>query len=102
VLARPILFRVGPCFGLLFPDRACAGLKNPAQIPSTRHTAVSVCVDDWAIELVKKMMHIWAGEGAQRLETFALQFPVGMHFFYFLPVDHYYMRDWRGGGRKHS
>jgi hypothetical protein len=37
VLARPILFRAGPCFGLLFSGRARAGLKSPVQIPSTMH-----------------------------------------------------------------
>jgi hypothetical protein len=37
VLARPILFRVGPCFGLLFSGRARAGPKSPAHIPSTSH-----------------------------------------------------------------
>jgi hypothetical protein len=35
VLARPILFRAGPCFGLLFSGRARAGPKSPAQIPSS-------------------------------------------------------------------
>jgi hypothetical protein len=35
VLARTILFRTGPCFGLLFSGRARAGPKSPAQIPST-------------------------------------------------------------------
>jgi hypothetical protein len=35
VLARPILFRVGPCFGLIFSARARAGPKSPAHIPST-------------------------------------------------------------------
>jgi hypothetical protein len=35
VLARPILFRVGPYFGLLFSGRARAGPKSPAHIPST-------------------------------------------------------------------
>jgi hypothetical protein len=37
VLARPILFRVGPCFGLLFSSRARASPKNPAHIPSTKY-----------------------------------------------------------------
>jgi hypothetical protein len=35
VLARPILFRVVSCFGLLFSGRARAGPKSPAHIPST-------------------------------------------------------------------
>jgi hypothetical protein len=43
VLARPILFRVGPCFGLLFSGRARASPKSPAHIPSTsyRYSLVS-------------------------------------------------------------
>jgi hypothetical protein len=36
VLARPILFRAGPCFVLLFSGRARAGPKSPTQILSTR------------------------------------------------------------------
>jgi hypothetical protein len=35
VLARPILFRVGPYFGLLFSGRARAGPKSLAHIFST-------------------------------------------------------------------
>ena len=42
MLARPILFRVGPCFGLLFSGRARAGPKSPAQIPSTTLEDVAV------------------------------------------------------------
>jgi hypothetical protein len=36
VLAQPILFRAGSCFGLLFLGRARAGPKSPAYIPTTR------------------------------------------------------------------
>jgi hypothetical protein len=39
--ARPILFRVGPCFGLLFSGRARAGPKSPAHIPSTSYGCVA-------------------------------------------------------------
>jgi hypothetical protein len=35
VLARPILFCVGPCFGLLFLGCARAGPKSPTHIPGT-------------------------------------------------------------------
>jgi hypothetical protein len=36
VLARSILFCVGPRFGLLFLDRARASLKSQAHNPSTK------------------------------------------------------------------
>jgi hypothetical protein len=35
MLAWPILFHVGPCFGLLFLGRARTGSKIPVHIPST-------------------------------------------------------------------
>jgi hypothetical protein len=38
VLARPILFRAGPCFWLLFSGHARADPKSPTHIPSTTHT----------------------------------------------------------------
>jgi hypothetical protein len=41
--ARPILFRVGPCFGLLFSDRARASPKSPAYIPSTSGDRARIC-----------------------------------------------------------
>jgi hypothetical protein len=41
VLARPILFRVGPCFGLLFSGHARADPKSPAYISGTSQVRTS-------------------------------------------------------------
>jgi hypothetical protein len=44
VLARPILFRAEPCFGLLFSDHTRTSPKNSAQIPSN---SCNACIFRW-------------------------------------------------------
>jgi hypothetical protein len=60
VLARPILFRAGPCFKLLFSDRASAGPRNPTYIPSTSHGSTVVYTID-LIDTREEMDEIISG-----------------------------------------
>lgn len=40
--SRPILFRIRPCFRVLFSGRARADPKSPVHIPSTSHAACGI------------------------------------------------------------